>query len=153
LTGTIMVNPSCNIPAREKGLAFPTVGDGPWRHDRVEQIMQELEASVPAEDRSLLSWQSETRECEVYREGSKPWQMARAGVYVPGMVEPEDVEIVALTRVRAVLYGWKFTRRPRPTSSTSSGVRKYALTASPEATSRSATSVPTTSTPCAGSRR
>lgn len=105
-----MVNPSCNIPAREKGLAFPVVGDGPWKQDVAAQIMQELEASMPVEDRGLLSWQSETRECEVYKEGSKPWQMARAGIYVPGAAEPEDIETVALTRVRAVLYGWKFTR-------------------------------------------
>jgi hypothetical protein len=105
-----MVNPSCNIPAREKGLAFPVVGDGPWKENVAKAIMDELVAARPPEDHDLIVWQNETQTCEVYKEGSKPWQMARMGIHVPGTATPEDIETVTLTRVCTQLYGWRFSR-------------------------------------------
>ncbi len=98
------LNPSNRLDKGLKG--FPTLGDGPFPAECRDVALKELQAAEFPRGSATLTM----CEREVYKEGSKPHQMASSGIHMPGMATPEDIEWVMLYDVNAKLYGWKFRR-------------------------------------------
>ena len=85
---------------------FPTLGEPPFPDDGKDTAIAELRAAgFPRGAETLTSC-----EREVYKEGTKAREMARAGIHVPNMAGPDDTEWVWMHSVEVRLYGWKFRR-------------------------------------------
>jgi len=98
------INPSNRLNEGLKG--FPTLGDPPFSVACKDQAVAELRAAgVPRGSETITMM-----EREIYKEGARPVQLANAGISMPGMSTPEDVEWAWLYKVEADFGYWKFRR-------------------------------------------
>jgi hypothetical protein len=98
------LNPSNRLDVGFKG--YPTRGDPPFIEKCKDQATAELrDAGLPRGSETLTLC-----EREVYKQDSDAHKMASAGIHMPGMATPDDMEWVWLYSVEAKAYGYKFDR-------------------------------------------
>jgi hypothetical protein len=97
------LNPSCNSV---QGKPFPTLGDPPFRLERLTIAKSELLEAFPEATFDIIKSQT----IEVYREGSEPHRLARMGISFGVQAKEEDIENITVFDALGHSHGWAFRR-------------------------------------------
>jgi len=97
----------CPSNQRNEGMkGFPTLGDPPFPEACRDLAVTELRTAGFPRGSEIMT----VCEREVYKEDSELAKLASAGIHMPSIAKPDDIEWITLYDVDAKLYGWTFRR-------------------------------------------